>query len=449
MVWIPQIPRPVTPRLWLSALLLLAASVVAQEQPIKIPPMAPAPQRSISVSQQFIIYYSDRLVRSRLARKSEDLKSNWLHCLGLQDEWKTPIILQMHSVRPPRTPRTLTTLYESDGGQLKVQIDIFDPTVLASSDFDLEVYRALCLEYEYRNVPLKSGKSFTQPPNWLLEGIYQDSVAREDGLPPGLFDKLIQNGPPPKLGAFLRQRSENLDATSRAIYRAQALTLLRAFLRVPDGAKHLAEYVASLPGISNADDDKLLEKFPLLQNQPSNLSKLWSLTLADATGSSRIKTLGIPETLKQLDTIFQLTVAKDPKKPAAGNVTGVECLQILSRTDTGRYVVRQKSEELMRLEARAHPLLQPIVEEYRLIATQLGARSVNLEKRLRKNEELCQAVAKRADQISDYVNWFEATQLDTPSREFDAITMPDDSQTAVPRTDAISRRLDDLEARGW
>lgn len=442
----PQVLRPI--RSGFLFLLLFTASLRGQEQPIRIAPVAPPPQRTISVSQQFIIYYSDRLVRSRLARKAEDLKSNWLRSLGLLDEWKTPIILQMHSMRPPRTPRVQTSLFEADGGQLKVQVDIFDPTVLSSSDFDLEIYRALCLEYEYRHVPLKSGKSYTQPPNWLLEGIYQDSVAREDGLPPGLFDKLIQNGPPPKLGAFLKQRSENLDATSRAIYRAQALTLLRAFLRAPEGSKHLAEYVASLPGISNSDDDKLLEKFPLLQGQPGNLSKLWSLALAEATSTSRIKPLGIPETLQQLDGIFQLTAPKDPKKPAAGNVTGVDCLQVLSRTDSGRYVLRQKAEDLMRLEGRAHPLLQPIVEEYRLITTQLGSRSANLEKRIRKNAELCQAVAKRADQIADYVNWFEATQLNTPSREFDAIMMPENSSD-TPRTDAISRRLDDLEARGW
>ena len=440
--------RPIKSSLSSLLLLLLAGTLHGEEQPIRIAPVAPQPQRTISVSQQFIVYYSDRIVRSRLARKAEDIKANWLRVMGLPDEWKTPIIVQMHSIRPPRTPRVQTTLYETDGNQLKVQVDVYDPTVLSSSDFDLEIFRALCLEYEYRNVILKSGKSFTQPPNWLLEGMYQDSVAREEGLPPGLFDKLIQNGPPPKLSAFLKQRSENLDATSRAIYRAQALTLLRALLRAPEGSKHLAEYVSSLPGTSNTDDDKLLEKFPLLQGQPGNLSKLWSLTLAEATSTSRIKPLGIPETLKQLDAIFQITVPKDPKKPAAGNVTGVECLQVLTRTDSGRYILRQKSEDLMRLEARAHPLIQPIVEEYRLITTQLGRKSANLEKRIRKNAELCQAVAKRSDQIADYVNWFEATQLDTPSREFDSIMMPENSAD-TPRTDAISRRLDDLEARGW
>lgn len=440
--------RPIKSGFTALLFLLLAGPLCAQEQPIHIAPVAPQPQRTISASQQFVVYYSERIVRSRLARKAEDIKGNWLRIMGLSDEWKTPIIVQMHSIRPPRSPRVQTSLYETDGNQIKVQVDVYDPSVLSSSDFDLEIFRALCLEYEYRNFTLKSGKSFTQPPNWLLEGMYQDSVAREDGLPPGLFDKLIQNGPPPKLSAFLKQRSENLDVTSRAIYRAQALTLLRALLHAPEGSKHLAEYVASLPAINNADDDKLLDKFPTLQGQPGNLSKLWSLALADATSASRIKPLGVSETLKQLDAIFQMTVPKDPKKPNLGNVTGVDCLQVLTRTDSGRYTLRQKSEDLMRLETRAHPLIQPIVEEYRLIVTQLGRKPANLEKRIRKNAELCQAIAKRSDQISDYVNWFEATQLDTPSREFDAIIMPENSGNP-PRTDALSRRLDDLEARGW
>ena len=90
-------------------------------------------------------------------------------------------------------------LYERDGGALKVQIDVRDVSSLQSAEFDLEVYRALFLEYAYRNLPSKAGKSFHQPPSWLIEGLYEDVMAREEGVAAGLYDRLDQGKTRPNL----------------------------------------------------------------------------------------------------------------------------------------------------------------------------------------------------------------------------------------------------------
>ena len=239
-----------------------------------------------------------------------------------------------------------------------------------------------------------------------------------------------------------------LDATSRAIYRARALGLFRALLRTPDGAKHLADYCSSLPSLNPADGAKLLECFPTLSEQPATLSKLWTLSLADASASNRVMPLSVSETQKRLSLILEITAPMDPRKPQAGVVTGPEGLQAVARTSAGRYVLRQKAEDLLRLEVRAHPLIRPIVEEYRMIASQLAAKPrKNLGTRIRKNMQLQQAVVARADEMEDYLNWFEATRLDTPSREFDSTS--EISSLSFRRNDAVSRYLDDVEARGW
>ena len=430
-------------------MLLLAGSMwtlVAMGQ-TKVEPPAPL-QRSISSSQQFVIYHSDRALRSRLARKAEDLKEQWLRRLRFADEWKSPIIIQVLPLRRPDSPRIRTGLYESDGGALKVQIDVFEAASLKSTDLDMEVYRALFLEYAYRNLPPKAGKSFHQPPAWLIEGLYEDAIAREEGVATGLYEQLIKEESPPKLEAFLKERPEMLDATSRAIYRARALGLFRALLRTPDGAKHLADYCSSLPSLNPADGAKLLECFPTLSEQPATLSKLWTLSLADASASNRVMPLSVSETQKRLSLILEITAPMDPRKPQTGVVTGPEGLQAVARTSAGRYVLRQKAEDLMRLEVRAHLLLRPIVEEYRMIASQLAAKPrKNLGTRIRKNMQLQQAVVTRADEMEDYLNWFEATRLDTPSREFDSSS--EISSLSFRRSDAVSRYLDDVEARGW
>jgi hypothetical protein len=411
----------------------------------------PSPlQRSVSSSQQFVIYHSDRALRSRLAQRAEELKSEWLRRLRFNDAWESPIIIQVVPMQRRNSPRLRTALYESDGGASKVQIDVYDTTVLKSAAFDIEIYRALFLEYGYRNVPAKAGKVLHQPPAWLIEGLFEDVVARQEGSATTVYERLVNAKDSPNLDAFLKERLEMLDATSRAIYRAKALGLLRALLSTPDGAKHLARYCSSLPSIDPSNPNELLEKFPSLAENPVMLSKLWLLSLADASATNRVTPLSVKETQRRLTLIFEITAPIAPGKSPASTPKGPDALPALARTKSGRYAVRQKAEELLRLEIRAHPLLRPIVDEYRIIASELAAKpKKKLEVRIRKNLELQEAVVRRADEIADYLNWFEAAQLTTPSKEFDSTVDMQSSALTFHRDDTVSRYLDDIEARGW
>jgi hypothetical protein len=421
---------------WLFLALSVAGFPALGQVKLDLPPPL---QRTVSSSEQFVVYHTDRTLRSRLAQRAEDLKSQWLRRLRLTDEWKSPIIIQIVPVRRANSPRVRTGLYESDGGTPKVQIDIYDTASLRSADFDMEIYRALFLEFGYRNVSAKAGKSFQQPPAWLIDGLYEDVSAREEGIAVGVYERLINEGTSPKLEAFLKERPEMLDATSRALYRAKAMGLFRALLSSPDGTTHLVEYCASLPSIDPSDDAALLKKFPALAEKPAMLSKLWTLSLADASASNRVTPLNVKDTQKRLALILEITAPKDPRNPRLGTVTSA-----------GRYVLRQKAEDLLRLEVRAHPLIRPIVEEYRLISSELAAKpKKNVETRIRKNMELQQAVVKRADEMDDYLNWFEAAQLNTPSHEFDSTFEAPTGPLSFHRNDAVSRYLDDVEARGW
>jgi hypothetical protein len=430
--------------LWPALLGSLSAAAQTRVDP-------PAPlQRSVSSSQQFVIYHSDRGLRSRLAQRAEDLKNRWLRRLRLSDDWKSPIIVQVLAIGRRNSPRIRTALYESDGGAAKIQIDVGDREALKGSDFDLEVYRALFLEFGYRNVPAKAGKALHRPPAWLVEGLYEDVIAREEGVDISVYERLLNAKDSPDLAAFLKERPEMLDATSHAIYRAKALGLLRALLSSPDGAKHLAEYCADLASLDSSDGAGLLKKFPSLRDNQVMLSKLWTLSLADASATNRITPLSVKETERRLTLILEITAPMNPAKPNSGTLNGPEALPAVAKSKTGRYVVRQKAEELLRLEIRAHPLIRPIVQEYRMIASELAAKpKKKLEVRIRKNLQLQQAVVKRADQMEDYLNWFEAAQLSTPSREFDSAVDAQSNALTFHRNDTVSRYLDDIEVRGW
>jgi len=429
---------------------VLAASLAPSVRAQNPAPVVRGLQRSVSATQQFVIYYADRTTRAQLARKVEDIKSAWLAALQLPDTWKYPIVVQIVTMPRANAPRIVTNLYEGDGGEMKVQVDVFDLSVLTTADFDIEILRALCLEYAQRAAPSKAGKAFPQPPAWLPEGLYENTMAAKgEGIAAALYDKLVDSGTPLRLQPFLKENPATLDATSRAVYRARSMALLRALLSLPDGAKHLTEYLGSLAGVNPADPDKLLEKFPDLARQPADLNKLWALALANASASDRVKPLSLDETSKQLATILDLS-ASDPRKPKEAPVRGPQALSMIARSDSGKFILREKTEDLMRLEARAHPFLRPVVEEYRLITTQLALKpKKNLEKRITQNVELQQAVTQRGAEIEDYMNWFEASKLDTSSKEFDSLSGADKSPGIPDRTDAISRHLENLKARGW
>jgi hypothetical protein len=434
-------------RQWFFLTLSISGLTAFGQTKVDLPPPL---QRSVSSSQQFVVYHTDRALRSRLAQRAEDLKAQWLRRLRLNDEWKSPIIIQVLPVRRGNSPRIRTGLYESDGGAPKVQIDVYDTASLRSADFDMEVYRALFLEFGYRNVAAKAGKSFQQPPAWLVEALYEDVAAREEGIAVSVYERLISEGTSPKLDAFLKERPEMLDATSRAIYRAKAMGLFRALLSSPDGTTHLVEYCANLAAINPGDSAPLLGKFPALAEKPATLSKLWTLSLADASASNRVTPLSVKETQRRLTLILEITAPTDPRNPRAGTVSGPKGLSAVARTSTGRYVVRQKAEDLLRLEVRAHPLIRPIVEEYRIIAGELATKpKKNVETRIRKNMQLQEAVVQRADEMEDYLNWFEAAQLSTPSHEFDSAVDAQPGHLTFHRNDTMSRYLDDIEVRGW
>lgn len=432
-----------------SALLFLAfVAPLRAGKPIVAPPLAPA-QRTISSSGQFFVYFQDKGVRSRLSLRLEEIKRHWLQRLSLPDEWKAPIIVQLQSIRDSSAPRIATNIFEGDAGQLKVQIDVNDPSVLQGGDFDVEVYRALCFEYSYRNAPPKAGKSYTQPPAWLLEALYEDDKSRENGLTAGLYETLIDRGRMPSLEAFLKQRPWTFDATSRAIYRAQALGLFRAFLALPSGSSSLKEYLSRLPSLETTDAAALLAAFPSLEKDPSRLSRAWVLSIANASASDRLATLSVDESRKELLAILDISTPPDPRNPMAPPVRGPDAMPIIARTEQGRYILGQKTEELLRLQMRVHPLVRPIVDEYRLIANQLAMRpKKKVTDRLVKNGELLKLVTEQSDKVTDYMNWYEAARIETSSGTFTAISTGDLIQIPV-RSDAISRRIDSIEARGW
>jgi len=406
--------------------------------------------RTMSDSGQFVIYGGSSAVRLAVARTGEALRKGWALETGVPEAWKWPVIVNLLPPAGSRSAAPSTSLFIGDGDTAKVQIDA--PANLAGSpQLEIEIVRALALESAHREQIPQPGKPYQQPPEWLVEGAWQKIFADREALPPRLFDRLVESGPPPKLEAFIRQRPAAMDSTSRAIYRAQAMALLAAFASTPESLKGVAAYIGGLSKTRPEDAKALLAAFPSLEADPAKLVKLWTLSLARASAADRADSLPAAETESQLAQILDsISLPEDPKKDAAKDPkksgpppAGAGALPELAKTKEGRFLVARVAKRLMRLETRAHPLYRPVVSEFREVASALAVKPRrDAPKRIAAAGELRAALAGRTTAVADYMNWFEASQLESLPEGAPDLAAGLPEVGAPPRRDAISAALD-------
>ena len=110
--------------------------------------------------------------------------------------------------------------------------------------------------------------------------------------------------------------------------------------------------------------------------------------------------------------------------------------------------VNQMSQALLFLVGTAHPVLRPVAREYLQIATLLvrGKRR-GIEKRLSHLDLTRKELAARMGEIDDYMNWYEATQMESQSGAFNGyLEAANESRVSAPkRRDPLSVYLDALE----
>lgn len=427
-------------RLALIALgLFLAAAPTLPANP------TPTPIRPhTSRSGAFVIYSPDRQTRSALASMAEEALSEWSKLVDSKPTAASPIIIQnkSHAARPRGASPLVTSLFEIEAGGMKVQLDLLDPSALRPGQFQPGVFRVLALETMHRKNPPRAGKAFAQPPDWLVEGLGEELRRRAGTIPEGVHAALIRSDHPPSLKEFLAQNPDRLDATSLLLYRAQALALVHALAKSPQSKKTFLAFLESSPNRSSTPNS-LAAAFPDAAPDAASLSKLWTLSLARSSLPPRLASLSVAKTNEELSTILALSHPPHTAESPEGSPT----LPTLARAKGGPFLMRQFAVELLQLEFRAHPLLRPIIEEYRNIVSLLAVKpKARTDRRIEDNEKIRSLLVERNKAITDYLNWFEATRIDESASPLIEQTRPLD---IPPRTDPVTLYLDAVEQRGW
>ncbi|PYL26958.1 MAG: hypothetical protein DMF37_00105 [Verrucomicrobia bacterium] len=370
---------------------------------------AASPARTVSPSQQFIIYGTNASLRGALSELAEQTKANLLALLQQRDRWKTPIVinLQPQQANLPEIPPA-ELQFSQTGSGLKLQLDLTIAQNVDASLMERELLRAILLEMIYRKQPdIASGTVFVEPPDWLLDGVLALAPGPDRGP---LVEALSLSDKATSLEKFLRQRPGLLDSAGRMLYRAYSLALVQF----------------------------------LIDSLANNAEKTWQSAINRASGAQTYQLLTFAESERRLDELFHAKIAE------TGKPVDLSALARQKASASEKLALNQLSQALLLFIGQANPVLRPVAREYQEIATRLArGKRRGITKRLARLEITRQTLTARMSDIDDYMNWFEATQMESGSGVFADYLRAADQPSAAEsrRRDPLSVYLDALEDR--
>ena len=399
------------------------------------------PEHSTSPSRQFVVYGADAKVRGAISGLAEQTKTNLLGLLRQRDDWKTSVVvnLQPQQANIPEIPPADLRFSQSGFG-IKLQLDLTISKNVDVSLVERELLHAILLELIYRKQPhIIAGAVLVEPPDWLIDGALALSPGRDRGT---LIEAVGNTEKPLPLEKFLRQRPGLVDSAGRTLYRAYAFAFMQMLLDGKNGGTQLAKYIDHLSDSSNDPLADLKAQFPLLAD---DAERTWQLALNRLKSLQTFRLLTFAESEQRLDELLRLRIS-EPKKPV--KLVRLDELTQHKLSASEKMAVDQLKRDLMFLGPQTNPVLRPIGREYQEVAALLArGKRRGVQKRLSRLELARQQLAARMTEIDDYLNWFEATQMNSGSGNFTGyLKAVDQSQVPAPRRhDPLSVYLDALE----
>ena len=420
--------------------LLLTALLAAA---VRVEAAAPvAANRTVSGSRQFTIFSTDKALRSRVASLADEVKGDVLGLLGERiDRWKIPVIIALDAADELCSqPVTFQMISTPGGAQIDIAVRIgSDP---AAVNLHKQLVRAVLLELAYRDrPPVRAGERYLEAPWWLTDGIIEILRRRDRGVDTELFTRLVETNRLPSIQQFVQLRDANLGATANAIDSACALGLVQLLLEQPDGPAALARLVRHWPANGEDPVAALGKEFSPLAANNAALQKWWTLNIARYAASSRYRGLTLADSGTQLAALLSIELPID--KAGTKKIFAIADYPQFLKLPAARTALLARQRGTVALSAQAHALLQPVVAEYEEIFAGLAkGKTRGIADRIARAESYRATVVHRMAEITDYLNWYEATQLGERSNSFDGYLK---AAEEFARSEPISKYLDLLQ----
>ena len=398
-------------------------------------------EHSVSPSRQFVIYGADPAMRGVVSNLAERTKANFLVLLQQRDNWRVPIVvnLQPQQANLPEVPPA-GLRFSQTGFGLKLQLDLIIAKDLNASLIERELLRAVLLEMIYRKEShIAAGTAFVEPPDWLLDGVLALAPGRDQGY---VVEALTAANKAASLETFLRQRRELLDSSGRILYRAYSFVLVQMLIDGREGPARLARYISHLSDASNEPLANLKAQFPIIAGDAEGS---WQLSLRRVKDFQMSQLLTFAESERRLDELLRVKISQTntPAKPAT-----IEEFAQRKISTSEKTALSEISRNLLVFIPQANPVMRPIGREYQQITALLvrGKRR-GIAKRLSQLEATRKQLAARMNDIDDYMNWFEATQMKNGSGNFTGYlkAVGQSQLSESKRRDPLSIYVDALE----
>src|SRR5436190_3082528 len=402
------------------------------------------PERSVSPSRQFVIYGTDARLRGTISELAEQTKTNLLTLLRQHDGWKTAVVINLRSQQAylPEIPPTNLRVSQTGFG-VKFQLDVITGENFEAPLIERQLLHAILLEMIYRDESdLAPGTPLAEPPDWLVEGVLALTPGREPEI---LAEALSTTDQGKSLKEFLGQRFNLLDSAGRVLYQAYSVALVQLLLDESGGRAHFTRYLSKLRQGSNDPIADLKACFPELRD---DVEKKWRSSVNRLSSRQAYRLLTFVDSERRLDELLQIKVPDGPRSLGRSKPTNLSELCRRKLTAEEKIGVNKMSRGLLLLIGTAHPVLRPVAREYQQIAALLvrGKRR-GIANRVSYLDITRKELAARMGSIDDFMNWFEATQMENQSGAFsDYLKTAGESQVSAPkRRDPLSVYLDALE----
>jgi hypothetical protein len=219
----------------------------------------------------------------------------------------------------------------------------------------------------------------------------------------------------------------------------------------PGGRSGMAAMVKRLPDKAGQLEPRdFMRFFPALPREdPRSLEKWWAVTLAKLSTMGDFRMLSPRETDERLEELLVVETQMGADSPITTH--RLEDWRDFIHAEGLELELERVSQELAHLSVSCNPLYTPVIYDY------IGAVQTIASKEERRLEKLDQSLAEltayrevlleKSGDIEDYLNWYEATQVEGISGAFDEYLRIAREPLEIyrMREDRITRYLNALE----
>ena len=443
--------------------MLLTALALAEEAPralqIAEPPASLKvgdSDRVTSRTGEFRVAGGEARDRGTVAALAEEAKDELLRLTDEKDDWidwKIPVTITLHGKSGDPMPlRTVAMkLLVSEAGY-DLRLDVHLSRGIEQERFKATVTSALIYERALRGRPAQVSETPFLVPPWLVDGLREATAWRLNQSDRRLYQALFKTGGLFKsddLFALDERGFDEMDAATRAAFRVSSGALVMALLQQPQGKASFRKFLTEVAAYEGEMPALLRKHFPELNLSETSLAKWWTLQLANIGGQNlATDILTIAETETTLGEALRLNF-----RSAEGIIQQKELAawpEIAALPEPERVKSVQLAQDaLVRLSYRCFPSYRPILSEYQLALAAIAKnKTKDLAARLADLTERRATMIAKAQQASDYLDWFEITRARETSGAFDDYMRLKDRLKANPhrRSDDLSKYLDRMDA---